>query len=119
MSDGRIRVRRRRGKRHPQFYVFVRGIIDPRQYIVDNVDALLLLPYLHVLQNAVFQQDNAQPRNTRVSLDRVEETKVNLNPCHPKSSDISLIENVWDVIGRKLPNLLHPSEPLEGFRHQV
>ena len=48
---------------------------------MDNVEALLL-PYLHVLKNAVFQQDNAQPRNTRVTLDRVEEVEVNLNPCH-------------------------------------
>ena len=38
---------------------------------------------------------------------------------HPKCSDISLIENVWDVLGRKLPNLPHPSEPLGEFRHQV
>ena len=89
-----------------------------RQKIVDNVESLLF-PYRHVLQNAVFQQDNAQPRNTRVTLDRVEQVEVNLNLCHPKASDISLIENVWAVIGRNLPNLPHPSEPLEGFRHQI
>ena len=98
--------------------IFVRGTIDPQQYIVDNVEALLL-PYLHVLQNAAFQQDNAQPHNTRVTLDPVEEVEVNLNPCHPKSSDIPLIQNGWDVIGIRLPNLPRPSESLEGFQHQM
>ena len=73
--------------------IFLRGTIDPRQYIVDDVEALLF-PYLHVLQNVVFQRDNAQPRISRVTLDRVEEVEVNLDPCHPKSSDISLSENV-------------------------
>ena len=60
---------------------------------MDNVEALLL-PDLHVLQNAVFQQINAQPRITRVTLDHFEEVEINFLLCPPKFSDISLIENV-------------------------
>ena len=93
MNDGRIRIRRRRGKpRHLQFFVermcnellelwcgrrldtamdHPDRTIDPRQY--------LLFPYRHTLQNTVFQQDNAQPHNASF-----EEVEVNLLPCHPK-----------------------------------
>ena len=66
-----------------------------------------------------YSQGYAQLRIAEVSLGRFEEVELNLLPCRPKSSDISLIENIWDVIGRRLPNLPHRSESLEGFRRQV
>ena len=53
--------------------IFLRRTIDPRQYIVDNVETLLLR-YLHILQNAVFQLE-----------DNVKQVEDNFDPCHPKS----------------------------------
>ncbi|RZC40866.1 DDE 3 domain containing protein [Asbolus verrucosus] len=45
--------------------------------------------------------------------------KIGILPRPPRSPDISPIEDVWDIIGRKITNLPHPPQPLAALRHKV
>ena len=71
MSNGRIKKRRRR------------TMISP------------------VFRGAACATIDAQARIVRVTLDRFGEVEVNLLPCPPKSSDIFLIKNVWNLMATK------------------
>lgn len=144
MHDGRARVRRRRGERRvPQFFVerhvhrtvgimvwgaiaygsrsplvFIRGNMTAQRYIQEIVEPHLL-PYLRTLPNPTFQQDNARPHVARVTLDYFEHAEINLLPWPPRSPDLSPIEHVWDMMGRRLNNLQQPPQTLAALRHEV
>jgi hypothetical protein len=74
--------------------------------------------YLHTVPNPVFQQDNARPHIARITLACFEEADVTLLPWPPRSTDLSPIEHVWDIIGRRLSNLMRPPQTLEDLQHQ-
>lgn len=142
--DGRRRVRRRRGeRREPHFdverhvhrtvgvmvwgaiahasrspLVFIRGNMTALRYLQEIVEPYVL-PYLNRLENPIFQQDNARPHVARVSLNFFEATHVNLLPWPPRSPDLSPIEHVWDIMGRRLGNLPQPPRTLAALRHEV
>ncbi|CAH1988070.1 unnamed protein product [Acanthoscelides obtectus] len=130
MHDSRARVRRRRGeRRNPQFFVerhvhhtvgvmvwgaiaygskspliFIRGNMNAQRYILEVLEPHLL-PYLDTLTDPTFQQDNARPHVARVTIDFFQHNDVTLLPWPPRSPDLSPIEHVWDMMGRRLLNL--------------
>lgn len=144
MHDGRARVRRRRGeRRNPQFsverhvhrtvgvmvwgaiaygsrspLVFIRGNMTAQRYIQDVVETHVL-PYLRTLGNPLFQQDNARPHVARVTLDYFGHNQIDLLPWPPRSPDLSPIEHVWDIMGRRLQNLPNPPQTLAALCHEV
>lgn len=144
MHDGRARVRRRRGERREvQFFMerhvhrtvgvmvwgaiaygsrspllFIRGNMTAQRYVQEVVEEHLV-PYLRTLPNPIFQQDNARPHIARVTLECFERNEVNLLPWPPRSPDLSPIEHVWDIIGRRLRNLPHPPQTLAALRNEV
>ncbi|CAH1991414.1 unnamed protein product [Acanthoscelides obtectus] len=120
--DGcRQRVRRRRGeRRNPQFFVerhviytvglmvwgaiaygsrspliFIRGNMNAQRYIHEVLEPHLL-PYLDTLADPTFQQ---------VTIDFFQHNDVTLLPWPQRSPDLSPIEHVWDMMGRRLLNL--------------
>ncbi|CAH1988838.1 unnamed protein product [Acanthoscelides obtectus] len=119
MHDGRARVRRRRGERRsPQFFVerhvhhtvgvmvwgaiaygsrspliFIRGNMNAQRYIHEVLEPHLL-PYLDILADPTFQQDNARPHVARVTIDFFQHNDVTLLPWPPRSPDLSPIEHV-------------------------
>ncbi|CAH1996093.1 unnamed protein product [Acanthoscelides obtectus] len=127
MHDGRVRVRRRRGeRRNPQFFVerhvhhtvgvmvwgaiaygsrspliFIRGNMNAQRYIHEVLEPHLL-PHLDTLADPTFQQDD-----------------VTLLPWPPRSPDLSPIEHVWDMMGRRLLNLQRPPQTLEALREEL
>ncbi|UYV76784.1 hypothetical protein LAZ67_14002012 [Cordylochernes scorpioides] len=131
-SDSRrVRVWRRRGERsNPaaiverptvrQRGIMVRGAIayDSRspllriqgtmtaQRYVDDVLRPVTLPYLQGVPNALYQQDNARPHTARISQQALQD--VQMLPWPPYSPDLSPIEHVWDIIGRRLHALPQP-----------
>ncbi|CAH1964740.1 unnamed protein product [Acanthoscelides obtectus] len=125
MHDGRARVRRRRGeRRNPQFFVerhvhhtvgvMVWGAIaygsrSPLIFIRGNMNA----------QHPTFQQDNARPHVARVTIDFFQHNDVTLLPWPPRSPDLSPIEHVWDMMGRRLLNLQRPPQTLEALREEL
>ncbi|RZC39539.1 DDE 3 domain containing protein, partial [Asbolus verrucosus] len=61
----------------------------------------------------------ARPHVARVSLEWLEQANVNLLPWPPRSPDLSPIEHVWDMMGRRLSNLAHPPQTLQQLRHEI
>ncbi|CAH1957897.1 unnamed protein product [Acanthoscelides obtectus] len=134
MHDGRARVRRRRGeRRNPQFFVerhgaiaygsrspliFIRGNLNAQRYIHEVLEPHLL-PYLDTLADPTFQQDNAPPHVARVTIDFFQHNDVTLLTWPPRSPDLSPIEHVWDMMGRRLLNLQRPPQTLEALREEL
>ncbi|CAH1996830.1 unnamed protein product [Acanthoscelides obtectus] len=144
MHDGRARVRRRRGeRRNPQFFVerhvhhtvgvmvwgaigygsrspliFIRGNMNAQRYIHEVLEPHLL-PYLDTLADPTSQQDNARPHVARVTIDFFQHNDVTLLPWPPRSPDLSPIEHVWDMMGRRLLNLQRSPQTLEAHREET
>ncbi|CAH1989820.1 unnamed protein product [Acanthoscelides obtectus] len=144
MHDGRARVRRRRGeRRNPQFFVerrvhhtvgvmvwgaigygsrspliYIRGNMNAQRYIHEVLEPHLL-HYLDTLADPTFQHDNARPHVARVTIDFFQHNDVTLLPWPPRSPDLSPIEHVWDMMGRRLLNLQRPPQTLEALREEL
>ncbi|MBJ3377337.1 hypothetical protein JGC18_24850 [Salmonella enterica subsp. enterica serovar Typhimurium] len=72
------------------------------------------LPYLQRLQNAVFHQDNARPHTAIISRQALQGTP--MLPSQPLSPELSPIEHLWDVIGRRLRDLPQPQSDDDLWR---
>ncbi|UYV60616.1 hypothetical protein LAZ67_1001671, partial [Cordylochernes scorpioides] len=131
-SDSRrVRVWRRRGERSNPAAIVERPIVRQRgimvwgaiaydsrspllriqgtmtaQRYVDDVLRPVTLPYLQGVPNALYQQDNARPHTARISQQALQD--VQMLPWPPYSPDLSPIEHVWDIIGRRLHALSQP-----------
>ncbi|UYV68320.1 hypothetical protein LAZ67_5003859 [Cordylochernes scorpioides] len=85
----------------------IQGTMTAQRY-VDDVLRPVTLPYLQGVPNALYQQDNAQPHTARISQQALQDVHVQMLPWPPYSPDLSPIEHVWDIIGRRLHALPQP-----------
>ncbi|UYV65857.1 hypothetical protein LAZ67_3005721, partial [Cordylochernes scorpioides] len=83
----------------------IQGTMTAQRY-VDDVLRPVTLPYLQGVPNALYQQDNARPHIARISQQALQD--VQMLPWPPYSPDLSPIEHVWDIIGRRLHALPQP-----------
>ncbi|UYV77577.1 SCD [Cordylochernes scorpioides] len=83
----------------------IQGTMTAQRY-VDDVLRPVTLPYLQGVPNALYQQDNARPHTARISQQALQD--VQMLPWPPYSPDLSPIEYVWDIIGRRLHALPQP-----------
>ncbi|UYV68047.1 hypothetical protein LAZ67_5002900 [Cordylochernes scorpioides] len=83
----------------------IQGTMTAQRY-VDDVLRPVTLPYLQGVPNALYQQDNARPHTARISQQALRD--VQMLPWPPYSPDLSPIEHVWDIIGRRLHALPQP-----------
>ncbi|UYV75736.1 hypothetical protein LAZ67_13001171 [Cordylochernes scorpioides] len=83
----------------------IQGTMTAQRY-VDDVLRPMTLPYLQGVPNALYQQDNARPHTARISQQALQD--VQMLPWPPYSPDLSPIEHVWDIIGRRLHALPQP-----------
>ncbi|UYV81071.1 hypothetical protein LAZ67_19002692 [Cordylochernes scorpioides] len=83
----------------------IQGTMTAQRY-VDDVLGPVTLPYLQGVPNALYQQDNARPHTARISQQALQD--VQMLPWPPYSPDLSPIEHVWDIIGRRLHALPQP-----------
>ncbi|UYV72747.1 CCRN4L [Cordylochernes scorpioides] len=83
----------------------IQGTMTAKRY-VDDVLRPVTLPYLQGVPNALYQQDNARPHTARISQQALQD--VQMLPWPPYSPDLSPIEHVWDIIGRRLHALPQP-----------
>ncbi|UYV75760.1 hypothetical protein LAZ67_13001256 [Cordylochernes scorpioides] len=83
----------------------IQGTMTAQRY-VDDVLRPVTLPYIQGVPNALYQQDNARPRTARISQQALQD--VQMLPWPPYSPDLSPIEHVWDIIGRRLHALPQP-----------
>ncbi|UYV62988.1 hypothetical protein LAZ67_2002752 [Cordylochernes scorpioides] len=77
----------------------IQGTMTAQRY-VDDVLRPVTLPYLQGVPNALYQQDNARPHTARINQQALQD--VQMLPWPPYSPDLSPIEHVWDIIGRRL-----------------
>ncbi|MBJ5664516.1 hypothetical protein JGG94_23430 [Salmonella enterica subsp. enterica serovar Infantis] len=84
-----------------------------RRYLSDVLQ-LVTLPYLQRLQNAVFDQDNAQPHTAIINKQALQGTP--MLPWTPMSPDLSPIKHVWNMIGRRLRDLPQPQSDDDLWR---
>ncbi|UYV84201.1 hypothetical protein LAZ67_X001502 [Cordylochernes scorpioides] len=83
----------------------IQGTMTAQRY-ADDVLRPVTLPYLQGVPNALYQQDNARPHTARISQQALQD--VQMLPWPPYSPDLSPIEHVWDIIGRRLHALPQP-----------
>ncbi|UYV83102.1 hypothetical protein LAZ67_22002217 [Cordylochernes scorpioides] len=83
----------------------IQGTMTAQRY-VDDVLRPVTLPYLQGVPNALYQQDNARPHTARISQQALQD--VQMLPWPPYSPDLSPIEHVSDIIGRRLHALPQP-----------
>ncbi|UYV73847.1 IKK1 [Cordylochernes scorpioides] len=83
----------------------IQGTMTAQRY-VNDVLRPVTLPYLQGVPNALYQQDNARPHTARISQQALQD--VQMLPWPPYSPDLSPIEHVWDIIGRRLHALPQP-----------
>ncbi|UYV84178.1 hypothetical protein LAZ67_X001436 [Cordylochernes scorpioides] len=83
----------------------IQGTTTAQRY-VDDVLQPVTLPYLQGVPNALYHQDNTRPHTARISQQALQD--VQMLPWPPYSPDLSPIEHVWDIIGRRLHALPQP-----------
>ena len=144
MHDGRQRVRRLRGERRNLAFsverhvartvgvmiwgsicigsrsplIFIQGSMTAVRYIQEVLEPVAI-PYIQRIGNALFQQDNARPHIARVTMAHLEQSNVNVLPWPPRSPDLSPIEHVWDMVGRRLGRLPNPPRTLAELRNEI
>ncbi|UYV83940.1 hypothetical protein LAZ67_X000653 [Cordylochernes scorpioides] len=110
-SDSRrVRVWRRRGEIVERPTVRQRGIMVWGAIAYDSRSPLLRIQGTMTAQRYVDDvlrpQDNARPHTARISQQALQD--VQMLPWPPYSPDLSPIEHVWDIIGRRLHALPQP-----------
>ncbi|UYV63350.1 hypothetical protein LAZ67_2003812 [Cordylochernes scorpioides] len=88
----------------------IQGTMTAQRY-VDDVLRPVTLPYHQGVPNALYQQDNGRPHTARISQQALQD--VQMLPWPPYSPDLSPIEHVWDIIGRRLHALPQPRSEVE------
>ena len=77
------------------------------------------LPFIQGVTNGIFQQDNARPHMARSTLWFSDKNNVNVMPLPACSSDLSSIENLWDMIGCYLLINTNPATTRHDLWNQV
>ncbi|KAJ8893429.1 hypothetical protein PR048_006027 [Dryococelus australis] len=114
-SDGRIRVRHYRGDRNmaacfverhrgqtPSVMFWGANRYNIRNRYIREVLGPEVLPVVQATPHVIFQQDNARPHVARDVQAFFSERRVPMLPCPARSPDMSPIEHVWDMVGRRL-----------------
>ncbi|CAH1976114.1 unnamed protein product [Acanthoscelides obtectus] len=110
--------RRRGERRNPQFFVerhvhHTVGVMDWGTIAYGSRSPLI---FIRGNMNA---QHNARPHVARVTIDFLQHNDVTLLPWPPRSPDLSPIEHVWDMMGRRLLNLQRPPQTLEALQEEL
>ncbi|GFY24266.1 DDE_3 domain-containing protein [Trichonephila clavipes] len=81
--------------------IVMRGTLTGQRY-VDDILQPHEGPFLNGLPGAIFLQDNARSHTARVAQDFLRHFQT--LPWPARSSDLSLVEHVWDQLKRQMPS---------------
>ncbi|GFX14081.1 transposable element Tcb1 transposase [Trichonephila clavipes] len=82
---------------------------QPALHHISEVLEPVVLPYLHGLATALFQQDNARPHVTRIVQRFFVNHQIELLPWPACSLDFSPIENIWSMVAQRLTQITPPA----------
>lgn len=136
-ADGRVRVRRMANERyvaaciceHDRYRggsvmiwggiwrngrtvaVICNGNLNSAGYL-SQIITPVVIPTVHE-HDLILQQDNARPHVARIVTETLEQSSIEVLPWPARSPDLSPIEHLWDVIGRRLYHEDQPNPPTD------
>ncbi|UYV62937.1 hypothetical protein LAZ67_2002555 [Cordylochernes scorpioides] len=79
--------------------VRIAGTLNSQRYISEVLEPVVL-PYLHGLPAAIFQQHNAGPHVARIVQRFFVNRQIELLPCPARSPELLPIENMWSMVAQ-------------------
>ena len=92
----------------------IEGNLNSNRYIREVLQPEVL-PLHQATPHAIFQQDNARPHVIRIVQAFFQRRRVSLLPWPARSPDLSPIEHVWDMVGRRLIRQGPPAPTLDAL----
>ena len=100
----------------------INGTLTALRY-VEEIVLSVVVPYLQECSvTEIFQQDNARPHSAALTQQAFQRNSVEVLPWPARSPDLSPIEHVWDVIGRRINDQEKyplPPSSLDVLEHRI
>ena len=98
--------------------VIINGNVNAQRYR-DEILAPVVIPYVIANPNAIFQQDNARPHTARLTTQYLQANNVDVMEWPSKSLDLSPIEQVWDLLDRRVCQRPVQPQTLRQLQHAL
>jgi hypothetical protein len=98
--------------------VSVSDILNAHRYIHNSLEPVLA-PFMQTLPKGSLQLDNARPQTANIGRTYLQQAQLQMLPWPAPSPDLSLIEHLWDMIGRRLRLLPRAPNNVDVLRYQL
>lgn len=96
--------------------VFIQGNLNSQRYRDEILDQVVR-PFMQAHPDVQeFQHDNATVHKARICQQYLQQHNINTLEWPSKSPDLSPIENLWDVLGRRVRARQNPPQNLQQLR---